>query len=144
MHYWNSVLCQLPKAVGKDPKTCGKGFADCFTRGSRQRTRGKEFVAKEPFATCQEKSSRQSLYHLPIWQSAKGTNAVVRWRSASPLPTAKSSRQRLFLFFYNRISLPTAFFWRVAKGSLPTAFFGRWQRALCRLPFFGTWQSWNK
>jgi len=70
-HYWNSVLCRLPKAVGK-------GFVDCFTRGSRQRTRGKEFIGKETFATCQEENSRQSLCHLPVWQSAKGTNAVVR------------------------------------------------------------------
>jgi len=77
-HYWNSVLCRLLKAVGKGPKTGGKGFADCFTRGSRQKTPGKEFVGKETFATCQEKSSRQSLCHLPVWQSAKGTNAVVR------------------------------------------------------------------
>jgi len=77
-HYWNSVLCRLPKAVGKGPKTGGKGFADCFTRSSRQRTRGKEFIGKEAFATCQEESSRQSLCHLPVWQSAKGTNAVVR------------------------------------------------------------------
>jgi len=46
-HCWNSLLCRLPKAVGKGPKTGGKGFADCFTRGSRQRTRGKEFVGKE-------------------------------------------------------------------------------------------------
>ena len=65
-HYWNSVLCRLPKAVGKDPKTGGKSFADCFTHGSRQRTRGKEFIGKETFATCQEKSSRQSLCHLPV------------------------------------------------------------------------------
>jgi hypothetical protein len=47
----------LPTAKG--PKTGGKGFADCFTRGSRQRTRGKEFIGKETFATCQEESSRQ-------------------------------------------------------------------------------------
>jgi len=66
------------KAVDKGPKTGGKGFAHRLKKDSRQRTRGKEFVGKETFATGQEKSSRQSLCHLPIWQSAKGTNAVVR------------------------------------------------------------------
>jgi len=73
-----TVLCRLPKAIGKGPKTDGKGFADCFTRSSRQKTPDKDSIGKETFATCQEKSSRQSLCHLPVWQSAKGTNAVVR------------------------------------------------------------------
>jgi hypothetical protein len=97
----------LPTA--NSPKTGGKGFADCFTRGSRQRTRGKEFIGKETFATCQEESSRQSLCHPPYWQSAKGTYAVMR-------------------FFADCLC------WQVAKDSLPTAFVGRWQRILCQLP----------
>jgi len=45
-------------------KTGDKGFADYFTRGSRQRTCGKEFIGKETFTTCQVESSRQSLCHL--------------------------------------------------------------------------------
>lgn len=78
LHYWNAPLCRLPKAVGKGTKTGGKGFADCFTRGSRQRIRGKGLVGKEIFAACHVESSRQSLCHLPTWQSAKETYAVVR------------------------------------------------------------------
>jgi len=68
----------LSLPTDKGPKTGGKDFADYFTRGSRQRTHGKEFIGKKTFATCQVKSSRQSLCHLPVWQSAKGTYAVVK------------------------------------------------------------------
>ena len=130
LHYWNAPLCRLPKAVGKGPKTGGKGFVDCFLRDSRQRTRRKEFIDKETFAACPEESCGQSLYHMSTWQSAKETYAVVRWRSAFRLPTATQQSAKAFLNFFITKFLCQLSWWAGGKGCFN--FFKT--EILCRLP----------
>ena len=122
-------------AVGKGPKTGSKGFADCFPRGSRQRTRGKEFVGKEPFAACQVKSSRQSLCHMSTWQSAKGTTTT--FTTSFSLPPARQSAKDVFA---DCLEWPTAQDIRtVGKDSFCRLLSGAVSKVyVCRLP--GLWQ----
>jgi hypothetical protein len=58
MHYWNLLLCRVPRTLGKAPKTLGKGFAECNTR---QRALGKNPVGKGLFAECYLSGTRQRL-----------------------------------------------------------------------------------
>ena len=68
MHYRISLLCRVPKALGKDYYALSKSFAEC---GTQQRTLGKILVSKAGFAECPFSGTRQNLCRVPKMHSAK-------------------------------------------------------------------------
>src|SRR5687767_6737909 len=61
-HYGKQTICRVPQALDEDPKTLGKGFAECYTR---QIAHGKFCVGKHYFAECQNSSTRQTFCRRP-------------------------------------------------------------------------------
>ena len=88
IHYWRRPLCQGPRALGKDQKALGKGFAECRPR---QRALGKKINGKE--ALCRGPFVGHSAKPFP------SANGDTRQRKAAvngaaplmaPLPSADS------------------------------------------------------